>query len=247
MSPVGADVQVAWHDVECGAYTADLRLWRDLAAKHGEGGVLDLGSGTGRVALDLAARGHEATAVEIDPELARELHDRAASAGVAVRILSADARTLALEERFGLVLAPMQMVQLMGGAAGRGRLMEVIARHLALGGCAALALAGPVERLDEGQPLPLPDVREVGGWVFSSTPSAVHEAPEGVYVERRRRLVSPDGEVTEDRCTVLLERCSAEELEAEAAQAGLRPLQRIAIPETADHVGSVVVVLEPER
>ena len=46
---------VAWHDVECGGYDADLPLWRELAARRG-GPVLDVGAGTGRVALDLARR-----------------------------------------------------------------------------------------------------------------------------------------------------------------------------------------------
>ena len=45
---------VIWHDLECGGYVEDLPLWRELA---GDGPVLDLGCGTGRVALDLAARG----------------------------------------------------------------------------------------------------------------------------------------------------------------------------------------------
>ena len=45
---------IAWHDAECGSYRADLPLWRELADEAG-GPVLDLGCGSGRVALDLAA------------------------------------------------------------------------------------------------------------------------------------------------------------------------------------------------
>ena len=48
---------VAWHEVENGSYDADLFLWRQLA-DTANGPVLDLGAGTGRVAADLAARGH---------------------------------------------------------------------------------------------------------------------------------------------------------------------------------------------
>ena len=46
---------VVWHDVECGRYSADLALWRELAARE-PGPVLDVGAGTGRVALDARAR-----------------------------------------------------------------------------------------------------------------------------------------------------------------------------------------------
>ena len=60
--------EVIWHDVENGSYTADLELWRELAAQA-HGPVLDLGAGTGRVARDLHAAGHEVHALDCDPEL----------------------------------------------------------------------------------------------------------------------------------------------------------------------------------
>src|SRR5262245_51282748 len=63
---------VAWHDTECGAYGADLALWEDLALGT-PGAVLELGAGTGRVALHLARAGAEVIAVERDPALAAEL------------------------------------------------------------------------------------------------------------------------------------------------------------------------------
>ena len=50
---LAVNAKVMWHDVECGSYVADLPLWRRLAAEAG-GPVLDVGAGTGRVALDLA-------------------------------------------------------------------------------------------------------------------------------------------------------------------------------------------------
>ena len=46
-----------WHEVECGGYAADLPVWERLADAAG-GAVLELGCGTGRVALRLASRGN---------------------------------------------------------------------------------------------------------------------------------------------------------------------------------------------
>ena len=55
--------EVIWHDLECGWYRADLPLWRELAAQH-PGPVLEIGAGSGRVALELARAGHAVTALE---------------------------------------------------------------------------------------------------------------------------------------------------------------------------------------
>ena len=65
-------MSVIWHDLECGAYTEDLPVWRALAARHG-GPVLDVGAGTGRVTLDLARAGHAVTALDTDPALLRRV------------------------------------------------------------------------------------------------------------------------------------------------------------------------------
>ena len=78
---------VIWHDVECGAYDADLALWRELAAAAG-GPILDVGAGTGRVALDLARHGHEVVALDSDPDAAR----RAARAGARETLAVDDGR-----------------------------------------------------------------------------------------------------------------------------------------------------------
>ena len=69
---MSVSAKVAWHDVECGGYTADLSLWGRLARAQ-DGPVLDVGAGTGRVALRLAAAGHDVTALDRDGELLAEL------------------------------------------------------------------------------------------------------------------------------------------------------------------------------
>ena len=97
---------VAWHDAECGGYGADLAAWERLAAAQG-GPVLDLGAGTGRVALHLAARGHEVVAVDSDPDLLAALAERAEGRVPAIETIEADVRDLDLGRRFPLIVAPM--------------------------------------------------------------------------------------------------------------------------------------------
>lgn len=235
---------VAWHDVECASYDADLPLWRQLA-EDADGPLLDVGCGTGRVALDLAAQGLAVTGLDSDAELVAELSRRARDSGLRVDAVCADARSFSLPKRFALAIAPMQVIQLMGGTDGRRSALGRMREHLEPGARAAIALADPFEAVAPEDALPpLPDVHEEDGWVLSSQPVAVRPENGGVSVERLRQLVSPGGELSEELYSVHLDRVSPAELEHEARSAGLKPAGQLEVAPTPDHVGSTVVLLE---
>lgn len=235
---------VVWHDVECAAYVADLPLWRELAAEA-DGPVLDLGAGTGRVALDLAAAGHDVTALDSEPAFLRALAARARERGLRVRTEVADARSFALGREFALVVSPMQVVQLLGGPSGRLRMLGCVREHLRAGGRFAAALADPFEGIPaEDAVPPVPDVREHDGWVFSSTPIAVRAEPGATVIDRHRQSVSPEGRLEEVVASIRLDDAQAEELEHLGASVRMRTLPRREVPATGDYVGSTVVMLE---
>jgi len=213
---------VAWHDVECGTYVADLPLWREIAVSP----VLDVGAGTGRVALDLARHGHDVTALDVDAELLAEL-ERRANGGV--RTVRADACGFDLGAQFASILVPMQTIQLLDDRAG---FLRAARAHLLEGGLLAAALADDLVPF-EG-PLVAPD--SVGGLV--SQPIAVRLLEEVVRLERERR----DGDTT-TLDVVELRRLTPRELEAEARQAGFEPEPVRRVDATRDHVGSSVVML----
>jgi SAM-dependent methyltransferase len=234
-------VSVIWHDLECGAYDADLPVWRTLAAHYGDP-ILDIGAGTGRVALDLARCGHQVTALDQDEVLLAELARRAER--LSVSTVRADARSFALADRFALILVPMQTVQLLGGPNGRRKFLSCAADHLRPGGALALAIT---DRLDEftpedDAPLPLPDMRELDGVVYSSQPIAVRERTDGFVLERVRETIGPRGERSTQPDVIRLDRLSVAELEDEARAAGLAHLETRIVAPTPDHVGSVVVI-----
>ncbi|MGD0981950.1 MAG: methyltransferase domain-containing protein [Solirubrobacteraceae bacterium] len=227
---------VIWHDLECGAYAADLPLWRELARSHGPGPILEVGAGTGRVTLDLARAAHAMIAVERDHELAAELTRR--SRGLPVEVVCADACYLTLKERVSLCIVAMQTVQLL---EDRPAFLRSAHASLATGGVLALALLGldvqPFEvELDA-------DVVEHGGIRYASAPTALRETGEQVVLERRRTTFDGSaGSVSLD--VTSLARLEPATLAAEGITAGFAYRDLLSVPPTAEHVGSRVLLLE---
>lgn len=231
-----------WHDVECARYDADIGLWRELAAAAG-GPVLDVGAGTGRIALDLARAGHEVVALDYDPALLEVLSQRAAADGLDVATVVADGAGFELARRdFALVIAPMQTVQLLGPSGRRG-FLRCARAHVAPGGRVAVALVEELEPFDADDViLPLPDRLVVDGVVYSSQPVAMRDHGATVAIERVREIVAPDGRRSVSTDVLELDRIDVRAVEAEGRAAGLESLATHGLPATDEHVATCVVI-----
>ena len=240
-----AERAVIWHDAECGGYGADVPIWRRLAEQSG-GSVLEVGCGTGRVAIDLARRGHRVHAIDIESRYIEAVEARAA--GLPVNAKTADLLELDLPMRFSLIAAPMQVVQLLGGAAQRMSAMERMRSHLEPSGVVALALVegAPPEAQapEEVSAETLPDVLERDGWVYSSLPLGVLVDGERMVVRRRRQLVSPAGDLEESHSEDRLDIVEAATLSAELQASGFAEPRTLEVPATNEHIGSLIVVAE---
>jgi SAM-dependent methyltransferase len=228
----------AWHDVECGRYEADLPLWKELA-KESEHGILDIGAGTGRVALRLADAGHDVTALDLEPELLHVLEDRAREAGVTVATVAADACSFTLERQFDLILVPMQTIQLLPARPG---FFDSARRALRPGGRLAVAIATQLETYDGAPPLPAPDIGHIGDWTYISQPVSVQVGTHSAAIERVRQRIGPGDErvTTDDRIELSI--VSPGTLAEEAAAYGLEADELRHIEETPEHVASEVVL-----
>ena len=213
------------------------------------GPVLDVGAGTGRVALDLAARRPRVTALDRRPASCwRRWRERAAARGLAVddRRRRRRRRSTLGDGAFALVAVPMQTIQLLAGPRP-AVLRAPRAARLAPGGLLALAIADELEPLRASRrSCRRPTSREVDGWRYVSQPTAVRRARRrGADRAPARTTIAPDGDA---RAETDVDRCSPPStpptLEREGAAAGLRPRAGAATSTpTDDHVGSEVVML----
>lgn len=233
---------VHWHDAECGRYTADIPVWRALAGSVARP-VLDLGCGTGRVALALARDGHAVTAVDRDAALLAALSERAGA--LAIETVLCDIRALSLDgRRWPLIIVPMQTIQLMGGEEGRARLFAGVREHLAVGGEVGVAIVTQFHVFDRDDERPTPDALRADGAVYVSTPVAVRDEHQAITVERDRRVFAAEGPMRPvEHAVIRLDAVDAELLAAEGERHGLRLERVVEIPETDEHVANEVVVL----
>jgi SAM-dependent methyltransferase len=257
---VNAADAVIWHDLECGCYSADLPLWRELCAAetvaghdddvHGNAArgdaVLDIGAGSGRVALELARAGHHVTALDLDRALLEALRERAGQ--LPVETVRADARTFELARRdFAICIAPMQTLQLLGGASGRAEFLRSAQAHLAPGGLLACAIVTDVDPFDcdTGDAGPSPETVRVGQITYVSRATRVHITREAMRIERERSVLAPgvgSARPHSQRDVVELDRLGVAQLQREGRAAGLTPTSTRTIPATEEHTGSVAVM-----
>lgn len=102
------------------------------------GPVLELAAGSGRIAVALAAAGHEVTGVDRDWDMlararkawARQKEQGAVVAGGALDLVEADILGLNLARRFSLVILALNSLLLLGDAAEKKRTLATMGRHM---------------------------------------------------------------------------------------------------------------------
>jgi SAM-dependent methyltransferase len=106
--------------------------------------ILDMGCGTGLLACEFAARGHDVTGA--DPAAAMLAVARDRPGGDRVRWIQADAAGLATPARFDLIVMTGHVFQLLRSDRDVSAALEVLAGHLAPGGRIAFETRNPAVR-----------------------------------------------------------------------------------------------------
>jgi len=125
----------------------DIDFYRRLARETG-GPILDVGCGTGRVAVELAADGHEVVGVDLSAPMLRLAEQRrsALSADVAARLSfhQADMTTLDLGRDFALVVTPSRVFQFALTTVAQRQALAAMKSHLRRGARLVLDLFDPL-------------------------------------------------------------------------------------------------------
>jgi SAM-dependent methyltransferase len=219
------------YDLDLSEDPGDLDLYLALADRA-DGPILELAAGSGRLAVPLAAAGHNVTAVDVDSAMLARARDRATAAGVPdgrLELVEADLLELSPPDppRHALAFIALNSLMLLASRDAQRAALRVLAVHLRPGGIAAVDTwvpdADDLVRFD-GRVF-LEWVREdpASGRLVTKSGSALHDATSGTLVltamfEEAEQGEAPRRWVRQDRLRLI----QPDELSAFAEEAGLR-------------------------
>ena len=108
------------------------------------GAVCDLACGSGETALDLARRGHDVVAVDSSPTFRRIVREKAAKAGLRVKVRRGDMRTFRLAQPVDILLCEFAALNNLDERDDLGRVFRRVARALKPGGTFAFDVNTPL-------------------------------------------------------------------------------------------------------
>jgi SAM-dependent methyltransferase len=138
----------------------DIDRYRELIKQFG-GPVLELGCGTGRVAIPLAKDGFEITGVDVTAEMLqrfrRALSEQEESVARRITLIEQDFTRLALEqERFQTAIFAFNTLLCIPDFSQQCAALQAVSRHLAPGGRLLIDIVNPLQLKIEGDPVPKP-------------------------------------------------------------------------------------------
>lgn len=111
----------------------DLRAIDTLAELAGKGPALELGIGTGRIALPLAEKGVEIHGLDASPSMIEQL--RAKPGGDRITITQGNFAEVPVDGKFGLIYIVFNTFFMLGSQEEQVQCFRSVAKHLAPGGC----------------------------------------------------------------------------------------------------------------
>lgn len=145
-----------WYDLLHEGFDEDIALWQAFAART-DAPMLEVGCGSGRIAVPLAADGVDVTGIDPSPAMLARARERAEAASVQLTLLEGRLEELDLpKERFGFVLAANDVFLFAQNGDEQVDFLRRLADAMQFNATLALDLPGPALHLDassNGQPI----------------------------------------------------------------------------------------------
>ncbi len=207
------------YDLEYGNAGLDIPFYVALAAQT-DGPVLDVAAGTGRIALALAAAGHEVTAVDVSPAMVE--FAIAKDADETVTWVEQDARELKVRGKFGLAIVAGNALQQLVSNDDRTAVLKAIYRQLAPGATFAFAIRFP-HATELARRVETPEIwhsyTDVTGSQVIVSGTQRYDAATQVMTHETYRQYAVDGTPAEAPTTTAVRYSFPQELEAALAAA----------------------------
>jgi SAM-dependent methyltransferase len=194
--------------------------------------LLELGCGTGRIAISLAREGFDVTGLDIMPEMLQRAREKARGKDglpdIPVRWVQADARNFQLAKKFGLIYEPGAVFQHVHERASHEAILARVREHLLPEGRFALSTLFPSLDL-------MADEEEHEVWTYPHPDGyTVHVSFSGHYDRVRqvktetaiRRWTNLDGQVVVRTAPLALRYFFPQELEALLHYNGFQVLEK---------------------
>lgn len=149
-------IDARYYDAMHGDFREDTGLWLSFAGRT-DRPVLEVGCGTGRIALELARAGHNVTGVDPSPAMLQVARGKAEADALDITFIEGRVLELSLErDHYGLILVPLDVFLYCQDGETQVATLRSLCRALVFNGLIAIDLPGPAQGLDadsNGQPV----------------------------------------------------------------------------------------------
>jgi SAM-dependent methyltransferase len=147
-----ADAEFYDRLISAGDSGAEVDFYASMAGEAGASSVLELGCGTGRLLLPLAAAGYAVTGIDIAHPMLRIAEEKAARAGLVATLVHGDVRSFKLDARFGLIAFPHNSIGHLHTFADLRACLRRVHEHLRDDGRFVVDMFNPLPRMLAAEP-----------------------------------------------------------------------------------------------
>jgi len=111
-------------------FLSDLEFYKKWMPQNKDAKILELCCGTGRLTIPLAKDGYNIRGVDYTPSMLEQAKLKASGAGLDIKFIQADIRTLNLQEKFDLIFIPFNSIHHLYKNEDLFKAFQIVKNHL---------------------------------------------------------------------------------------------------------------------